>query len=212
MLSCLRKHDLDHVDDERAERDAPDVAHAAEHDHRQDRERDVETELVRADERRAWTAMKTPARPAVEAPSAKARSFVVTVLMPLLRRPARPRGSPSRRARGANPGAGRSRIIDDVIRTDHRDVERPRVRRSPGTRRPAGRRLVDPPMPFVPSVYLLGVEERRSARSRRSRGSRSPGSRRAGAASARRAGCRTWPRPARRSSEHRPGTGSAMPE
>ena len=49
-VELLEEHDLDRVDDERAEGDAPDVAHPAEHDHRQDRERHREEELVRADE------------------------------------------------------------------------------------------------------------------------------------------------------------------
>ena len=68
--------------DERADGDAPDVAHAAEDDHRQHRERDREHELVRARRWSAWTALRTPAKPAVDAPSANASSLVVTVLMP----------------------------------------------------------------------------------------------------------------------------------
>ena len=46
-FSCLRNDALDHEDDERADGDAPDVAHAAEDDHREDRERHVEAEQVR---------------------------------------------------------------------------------------------------------------------------------------------------------------------
>ena len=80
-VQLLQQHGLDHEDDERADGDAPDVAHAAEHDHREDRERHVN---------RNWSgltivsfeALNTPARPAVDAPSANASSFVVTVLMP----------------------------------------------------------------------------------------------------------------------------------
>ena len=62
--------------------DAPDVAHAAEHDHRQDRERDVEPELVRADDVELGGA-EHAGEAAVDAPSANASSLVMTVLMPL---------------------------------------------------------------------------------------------------------------------------------
>ena len=83
VVELLEDDDLDHVDDERADGDAPDVAHAAEDDHRQDRERDREQELVRARRCVSFEALNTPARPAVVAPRAKASSLVVTVLMPL---------------------------------------------------------------------------------------------------------------------------------
>ena len=54
-VELLEEHRLDHVDDERADGDAPDVAHAAEDDHRQDGERHREQELVRA---RRWSASR----------------------------------------------------------------------------------------------------------------------------------------------------------
>ena len=110
-VQLLEEHALDHVDDEGADGDAPDVAHAAQDDHGQDRERDREAELVGADEV-SLAAVKTPARPAVEAPSANASSFVVTVLMPLLAAASSSSRIAIQARPAANPAAGRSKIID----------------------------------------------------------------------------------------------------
>ena len=48
LVERLEEHVVDRVDHERSHGDAPEVAHAAEDDHREDRERDDERELVRA--------------------------------------------------------------------------------------------------------------------------------------------------------------------
>ena len=49
LVEHLEQDVVDRVDHERADGDTPEVAHAAEDDHREDRERDDEPELVRAD-------------------------------------------------------------------------------------------------------------------------------------------------------------------
>ena len=83
-VELLEQDALDHVDDERADGDAPHVAHAAQDHHRQDRERHREAEQVGLTRRSAWRRRRPPRSPADDAPSAKASSLVMTVLMPLL--------------------------------------------------------------------------------------------------------------------------------
>ena len=66
----------------------------------------------------SFAALNTPAMPAVDAPSAKASSLVVTVLMPL----AAAASSSSRIASQARP----SRLSDEPVAEDHDDGdERP---------------------------------------------------------------------------------------
>ena len=84
LVELLEQDALDLVQDEGPDGDAPGVAHPAEDDHRQDGERDVETRTGLGLTMPSFEALKTPANPAVEAPSAKARSFVVTVFTPAL--------------------------------------------------------------------------------------------------------------------------------
>ena len=84
-VELLEEDALDDVDDERADGHAPDVAHAAQHDHREHGERDREPELVGAHEV-SLRGAEDAGEAGVDAPSANASSLVVTVLMPLLGR------------------------------------------------------------------------------------------------------------------------------
>ena len=107
---------------QRADRDAPDVAHAAEHDHGQQRDRDVEAEPVRehpADvdgERRRRRCRRRPRR------RRRRTAWSASAARPSCWRPARPRGWPARPGRaGPRGSAARRRCTTAASR--HEDEE-----------------------------------------------------------------------------------------